>query len=80
MRSADYEDRFLSVSSGRFVAAAVRRWSPTPLCDTLGCVHPHNKGFHRNLLSRRGLFGVYFPSRVLMTFSLSVMHAGVPTL
>ena len=30
---------FHSVWSGRFVATAVRRWSPTQLCGALGCVH-----------------------------------------
>ena len=28
--------------------------TPTPLCASLGCVHPHNEGLHRGLLSRRG--------------------------
>ena len=28
-----------------------------PLCDALDCVHLHNEGLHRGLLSRRGLFG-----------------------
>ena len=39
-------------SFGRFVAAAVRRWFPTPLQHH--CVHPHNEGLHRGLLPRRG--------------------------
>ena len=39
---------------GDFVAVAVRRWSPTPLCGSLGCVHLLSEGFHRGLLSRRG--------------------------
>ena len=51
--SADCEDW-----SKRFVAAAVRRWFPTPLqtplCVPLGCVHPHNEGLHHGLLPRRG--------------------------
>ena len=42
-----------AVWSGRFVASAFRRWSPTPLCDTLGCVHPLSDGFHRGLRPRR---------------------------
>ena len=29
------------------------RWFPTPLCDTLGCVHPLGEGLHRGLLSLR---------------------------
>ena len=28
-----------------------------PLCDALDCVHLHNEGFHRGLLSLRGPFG-----------------------
>ena len=28
--------------------------TPTPLCDSLLCVHPHNEGIHRGLLPRRG--------------------------
>ena len=28
-----------------------------PLCDALDCVHLHNEGLHRGLLSRRGPFG-----------------------
>ena len=43
---------------GRFVAAAVRRWFPTPLRHhymILWAVsHPHNEGLHRGLLPRRG--------------------------
>ena len=74
--------------------------TPTPLCDSVGCVHLHNEGLHRGLLLRRdpsvrsaplacprssclsrlvlvsftGLVIVarYFPSRVLMTFSLAL--------
>ena len=45
------------VWSERFAAPAARRWSPLPLCDTVGCVHPRNEGFHRGLLSRRGPLG-----------------------
>ena len=40
--------------SGRFVASAVRRWSPTPLCETLGCVHSPSERIHRSLRPRRG--------------------------
>ena len=28
--------------------------TPTPLCDSLVCVHPYNEGLHRGLLPRRG--------------------------
>ena len=45
---------FCEFWSERFVASADRRCSPTPLCDTLSCVHLHNEGLHRGLLSRRG--------------------------
>ena len=31
----------------------VSNTTPTPLCASLGCVHPHNEGLHRGLLSRR---------------------------
>ena len=49
---------FAFVWSGRLVLpAAVRRWSPTPLCGTLRCVHPHNESLHRGLLSLRGPLG-----------------------
>ena len=34
--------------------SVVSNTTPTPLCDSLGCVHPHNEGLHRGLLSRRG--------------------------
>ena len=43
--------------SERFVAAAVRRWFPISLQHhrgSLGCVHPHNEGFHRGLLPQLG--------------------------
>ena len=79
--------------------SVVSNTTPTPLCDSLGCVHPHNEGLHRGLLPRRdpsvrsaplachrssilfllvsfsGLVIVthYFPLRVLMTLSLSVI-------
>ena len=48
------DDWFLFLVFKRFVAAAIRRWSPTPPCDTLGSVHFLSEGFHRGLLSRRG--------------------------
>ena len=76
--------------------SVVSNTTPTPLCDSLGCVHPHYDGSHRGLLPRRGpsvrpaplachrssclsrlvsfaglvILTRYFPSRVLMTFSL----------
>ena len=34
--------------------SVVSNTTPTPLCDSVGCVHPHNEGLHRGLLSRRG--------------------------
>ena len=43
-----------SVWSGRFVASAVRLWSPTPLCDTLNFVHLLSEGFQRGFRPRRG--------------------------
>ena len=33
---------------------ATRRCSPLPLCGVLDCVHLHNEGLHRGLLSLRG--------------------------
>ena len=42
------------VWSERFVASAARRRSPMPLCDVQDCVHLHNEGLHRGLLSLRG--------------------------
>ena len=32
----------------------VSNTTPTPLCASLGCVHPHYEGLHRGLLPRRG--------------------------
>ena len=46
-----------SVWSGRCVAAAVRRWSPTPLCDTVDCVHSLSESFHRGLHATAWSFG-----------------------
>ena len=43
------------VWSERFSVPAARRCSPVPLCGTLSCVRLHNEGFHRGLLSGRGL-------------------------
>ena len=34
--------------------SVVSNITSTPLCDSLGCVHPHNEGLHSGLLSRRG--------------------------
>ena len=34
--------------------SVVSNTTPTPLMACLGCVHPHNEGLHRGLLSRRG--------------------------
>ena len=35
-----------------------------PLCDTLDCVHHHNEGFHRSLLSLRGPLASDFPEHI----------------
>ena len=45
---------FCAVWSEGFVAAAARRCSPMPLCDTQSSVHLHDEGFRRGPLSRRG--------------------------
>ena len=55
-----------SVWSGRFVAAAVRLWSPTPLCDTLGCAHILREGFHRGLKAAAWSFGSSEHRRVVI--------------
>ena len=34
--------------------SVVSNTTPTPLCDSLGCVHTHYEGLHRGLLPRRG--------------------------
>ena len=81
------------VCSARVVASAARRYSPMPLCDALDCVHHHNEGIHRGLLSLRGLLVrptllrvprsscLFFPSRLLMTRCvLACTWAAVPTL
>ena len=34
--------------------SVVSNITPTPLCDSLGCVHPHYEGLHRGLLPQRG--------------------------
>ena len=48
--------------SASVVASAARRYSPMPLCHALDCVHLHNEGLHRGLLSLRGQL-VASPSR-----------------
>ena len=51
------------------------------LCASLGCVHPHNEGFHRGLLSRRGRLvrptprGVPILVCLYRMVSLSLSHA-----
>ena len=71
-------------SFGRFVAAAVRRWfsntTPTPLCDSLGCVPP-DEGLHCGLFATAwsvGSFGTAGVSSILASLSsglLSLSHA-----
>ena len=36
--------------------SVVSNTTPTPLCASPGCVHPHNENLHRGLLPRRGPF------------------------
>ena len=60
--------------------SVVSNTTPTPLCDSLGCVHPHNEGSHRGLATavvRR--FGTAGVSSILVSLcrltSLSLSHA-----